>query len=302
MRELLPLFADAARRLIRVELLWGLKIDPEDSSTQTRLTDVERVLDQLSGDERKKIQISQVSSGSHSKIIIYDHKTTGKWISVVGSCNYLSSNFDWIEISVRSRSQKLASKLLGQLIVAQLPASGSWSPTARRLNRAWSSLQEARSAEETGKHELTMLVDGDHYACVTRARDLAQQEIVIACDLFGVAAETSVIVPMKTAAKNRKNISLVYSRPSRFLLEAGRRPDADSSEEKGISFRSLPNFHAKILYWDRSALAVTSFNWMSTIVDGGRSRGAEIGIMIEGPEVCQILVDKLAIVAPTTFG
>jgi hypothetical protein len=52
--------------------------------------------------------------------------------------------------------------------------------------------------------------------------------------------------------------------------------------------------HAKFLAWDDDAVAITSFNWLSTVVADTRSRGAEIGLMAIGPGLRDILTERLA--------
>ena len=293
-RMLLPEFERAARRKVRIELLWGLYIDPEEPTKRKPISDTEKALDELPSGIRGRVQLSPISSGSHAKIIVYDDTATGKWISIVSSCNFLSTGFDWVEASVRSRAQRLAARLLGRLIAAQLPASGSWSPVARRLNQVWSQVRhKAGSEQDIGLHTLTLLTDQDHYACVTLARDVAEKEITIGCDLYGLAAETSVLVPMTTASESNRKVSLIYNRPSKLLREEGRVPDAEAIGRRGINLSSIQEFHAKFLSWDEEALAITSFNWMSTVVDGTRARGAEIGVLIEGKDLKRIFATKL---------
>jgi hypothetical protein len=47
------------------------------------------------------------------------------------------------------------------------------------------------------------------------------------------------------------------------------------------------------LAWDDASIAISSFNWLSTVVVGTRARGAEIGILTFGPNVRKMLAEKL---------
>jgi hypothetical protein len=94
-------------------------------------------------------------------------------------------------------------------------------------------------------------------------------------------------------AVTERRIKLVYCRPSRFLRREGREPEVEAINKRGIDILCTSHFHAKFLSWDADAIAVTSFNWMSTVVDGARSRGAELGILVEGNGVANRLSDKL---------
>jgi hypothetical protein len=292
--KLLPDFEKAAQRKVSIDLLWGLRADPEDpGSLQTR-TAIEQVLNKLSASAKPRVRLSPLSSGSHSKILLYDNASTSEWEVVVSSCNYLSSYFDAIEISQRSRSRRLAMQIVGRLIAAQQPASGGWSAVARRLERVWNDLRlRARTKPEAGTHSLSLLVDDDHYTCVTRARDQAESDIVLGCDLFGLAAETSVLVPMTRAVELGKAVRMFYRRPSRFLAQEGMELDVKSLTDRGCSLTKIPTLHGKFLAWDKEALAITSFNWLSTVVDGTRARGAEIGILSLGQNLREILGSKL---------
>lgn len=293
-QDLLPDFEQAAQRKVRIELLWGLHNDPEQHVPRKPITDTEKVLGRLAAGIKTRVQLSPVSSGSHAKVIMYDDPQSGDWITILGSCNFLSTDFDWTELSVQLKSQRLASYVLSRLIANQLPASGSWSPVARRLDRHWSGLkQKIHGTHETGSHDVVLLTDDDHYACVTYARDFAKERIAIGCDLFGLSAETSVLVPMEEAATDKRNVELFYCRPSKFLRDEGRDPEPDKVRSRGMEIAVTPRFHAKFLSFDNDAIAVTSFNWMSTVVTGSKARGAELGVLIEGPGIAKILREKL---------
>lgn len=294
LRSLLPDLERAARRKVRVELLWGLHVDPEVGGPPKKFSDATAVLAGLPPGAKGRIRLSSHSSGSHAKVLIYDDRETGQWTTVVGSCNFLSSEFDWLEVSLRTRSALFTSKVLSRLLSNQLPAVGNWSATARQLNHVWSELKvKSRTQPETGKFSISLVTDYDHYECVTLARDRASNEIEIACDLYGLSAETSVLVPMETAASRGIDVRLQYARPSKFLLEEGHEPAPAEIAKRGINIVRVDNVHAKYLGWDEDSLVISSFNWMATSVDARRSRGAEIGALIEGPGIRSTLVEKL---------
>ena len=294
LRTLLPDIEKAARRRVGVELLWGLHVDPEEAKRPDRFAEFAEVLAGLPTGVRGKVRLSPQSSGSHAKVIIYNDRNTGRWTTVIGSCNFLSSDFDWLEVSVRTRSALFASKVLGWLLSNQLPTLGNWSGTAKRLNTIWSDLKRiVKAGGEVGSHSLTLVTDYDHHACVALARDHAARRIDIACDLYGLSAETSVLVPMATAAARGIDVRLKYTRPSRFLLEEGREPGPVEIRARGIEITRVEDLHAKYLGWDDDRLVVSSFNWMATSVDMVNSRGAEMGVLIEGTAAHTMLLAKL---------
>ncbi|UNC16468.1 phosphatidylserine synthase (plasmid) [Acidiphilium multivorum] len=212
LRNLLSDFERAARRKVRIDLLWGLHVDPEVGGRPRKFSDATDVLAGLPPSARGRIRLSPHSSSSHAKVLVYDDRETGLWTTVVGSCNFLSSEFDWMEVSLRTRSALFTSRVLSLLLSNQLPAVGNWSATARQLNHIWSELKaKLRSQTEIGKYSISLVADYDHYACITLARDHASKEIEIACDLYGLSAETSVLVPMETAASRGIDVRLQVS-------------------------------------------------------------------------------------------
>jgi len=294
-KTLLPHIEQAAKRKVKIDLLWGLNIDPELKEPPRKIADTEAILNTLLPNVRSKVNLSPSSSGSHAKIVVYDDSKTGCWTSIISSCNFLSSDFDWMEVSVRTRSALFTSKTMSRLISRQLPAVGGWSATARRLNSIWSQIkQQVRLKPETGDFTLTMIADRDHYACVTLARDNAKEDIEIACDLYGLSAETSVLVPMETAATSGLRVDLKYSRQSKSMVEEGQIISISSIEARGMHITNSPDWHAKYLGWDKDNLAVTSFNWMATATAEKAGSGAEIGVLIQGPSIRETLNQKLA--------
>lgn len=288
----------AALRKVKIELLWGLIVDPEDVTSRQSVADCHKVLESLSSRGRSRVTLSPTSSLSHLKAIVADCGPDGAWETVVGSCNFLSSWFELTELSVRSRNPHIAAQVLGYLTDAQIPASGGWSPLVVRLNRSWNALRRiARAHVETGSHGLRLVLDRDHHGCVRHARDSTASSIVVASDLFGLAGETSVLVPMQRASELGKTVTLLYRRPSKTLVEQSGAPDAALLGQRGLVLRNAPNLHAKFLLWGEEGLAVTSFNWLSTAV-GARSHGTELGLMIEGPRLRDALIEQLRIADP----
>lgn len=282
MQVLLPDLEATAKRKVKVDLLWGLdRIQPGD--IPKKVAKAEAVLDELTPALRRRVQLSLRSSGSHAKMIVYDDRD-GNWISVVGSCNFLSTAFDGIDVAVRMRSPGLAVRLLSWLLIMQIPTAGAWSPVARRLDRAWTAARRAESyGRETGSHRLRLIVDADHYAMIRSARDFATRDIVAACDLLGIAAETSTFVPLAEAVRTGCTVNLFYQRPTDALFDNERVPSKAQLKARGLVIDVVEELHAKLLVWDDQDYVVSSFNWLSTSVDGARARGAEIGIHIVGP-------------------
>ncbi|MES2443942.1 MAG: phosphatidylserine synthase [Pseudomonadota bacterium] len=293
-RKLLPDLEAAAKRKVRVDLLWGLD-RLHEGDVPTKISDADAVLNELSPALRKRVQLSLRSSGSHAKVIVYDDAATGAWISAIGSCNFLSTNFDAVDVALKLRSPGVAVRLLSWLLTMQIPTAGAWPAVARRLDRAWTNARRAEIVgAESGKHGLQLVIDADHYAMVRLARDSAERDIVVACDLLGVAAETSAFVPLGEAAAHGTRVSLFYQRPSDTLADEGRLPKPDEMSARGLPLETIEELHAKLLAWDDNDFVLTSFNWLSTSVDRARARGAEIGVHVIGEGPRSWVASKLA--------
>ena len=290
-RRILPDLQAAAERKVKVDLLWGLNVDPETPDSRQPVAHILKVLDELPPKIRSRVHFAADSSGSHLKAIVAD--VEGRWETTIGSCNYLSSAYDLMEAAVRTRSARIATAVLGQFVDAQMPASGSWSSLNHRLNRSWNSARRMSQAPETGSHHLTPLLDDDHLACLRQARNEASRVVEVGCDLFGMAADTAALPPLRRAAERGCDVSLTFRRFSRTLTEIGQEPSAESLRQVGLRLERSPRLHAKYLLWDDDSLALTSFNWLSTVT-GTRSRGAELGLLVQGPEVASNFRLKLS--------
>jgi hypothetical protein len=294
-RQLLPDLESAAKRKVKVDLLWGLA-QKDEGEIATKVSDANAILDELGPTYRRRVQLSPRSSGSHAKIIVYDDTKTGDWMSVVGSCNFLSTDFDAVDVALKMRSPGLAVRLLAWLLTMQIPAAGSWPPVARRIDRAWSSARmRLTRGPETGSHGLSLAIDADHYALVRTARDQADVDIVVTCDLLGISAETSAFVPLAEAASHGVRVSLFYQRASDLLESEGRVPTRNELKKRGIDIDVVDELHAKLLLWGDRDFVASSFNWLATSVDSTRSRGLEIGVHVVGPGPREWLCTKLPV-------
>lgn len=290
-QQLLPALEAAARRGVRIELLWGLRRDPEDDANPPPITESEAIVASLPSAVRRNIRFSPRSSGSHAKLLLWD-RPDHSWRTVVGSCNWLSTWYDAHDMSILSRSQGLAALLMSWMLETQLPSVGGWSGQARRLNQLLNRTREAARAPETGEHRIKLIVDDDHFACIRMARDYAETDIVLGCDLFGNAAETSTLVPMERAAELGRNVKIYFQRPTKWLRDAGLMPTAESLATRGMKLAKVDELHGKFLAWDEKDFVVSSFNWLSTTPDT-RVRGAEFGLLVQGAAFRATLRAKL---------
>lgn len=292
--SLLGDFERASRRGVKVVLLWGL--EPEsDGSTPRKIREANQAIQKINANGRKNIWLSASSTGSHAKILMHDSGEVNAWITVLGSCNFLSSNFDWEEVSVVTRNARIAVDILGRLLSLHIPSAGSWDSTARYLHKCWNiARRRALNIKETGDYEIKLVSDLEHYRCITNARDTASREIMVSSDLFGLAAETSVLVPLETAAGMGVHVTVAYSRPSEALIEQGRPPSVTALAKRKILLENWENYHGKLLMWDDNDIVITSFNWLSTALRGTQTGSVELGLAIHGPNISSFIQGRNA--------
>ena len=292
--RLLPDFEKAARRKVRIDLLYGLRADAEENDPKERVTKVREMLSRLDATIRGRLQLSLRGSGSHAKIVLSDSLEDDRWHCLISSCNLLSTQFDAIELSLHTTSTGIVSEVIAHLLASQLPAAGDWPSVARRLNAIWGEVRK-RGQDENGEgsHQLALVVDGEHYEIIRHARNVAKTYIHLGCDIFGMAADTAALVPMQTAKERGVSVRLNFQRPSRFLTGLGVEPEQHCSTRYGLSLTRHKELHAKFLAWDETNVVISSFNWLATALSGGRSRGLEIGVLVSGPVVGEVLKRKL---------
>jgi cardiolipin synthase len=209
----------------------------------------------------------------------------------VGSCNWLSSLYRSVEVSIRLHEPRVIGTIAAALAWLRIPPSGKWTADVYRLAEIRNECFRTE-ARHDGTHSIAVVRDREHLAAIREARDIAKSRIFAACDLLGPAGETSVFVPTRAAAKDRISVTLIHNSLARSLSVEERDRAAASLSELGITLLSAKNIHGKFLIWDEDALLKTSFNWLATSPDPWKPLGAEIGIIIKGPGLAEQLRDR----------
>jgi hypothetical protein len=145
---------------------------------------------------------------------------------------------------------------------------------------------------ESGAHQLAVILDREHLAAVREARNTAETGITAACDLLGPAGETSVFVPARTAAKGGAQVTLIYNTLARTISPEERDRIVSNLASHGVVLEAHADLHAKFMTWDEDAIVITSFNWLATTPDPWKPRGAEIGVVVKGPNLVSAVRDR----------
>ena len=286
-RALAPHLKAASDRGVRVSLLWG-QSEASASRGQTiqAVQECQKILQEPSGSAALYFQ--PFSTGSHVKALLYDTDVS-PMVAVVGSCNWLSSGFDRLEVSLRLRDPRVV-KLIA-LVLAELarPIQGHWSSLSRDL--AGFAVNLERSAVSLSDNATCRLVMGaTHNGAILRARDAARRRVIIGSHRLSPNARSLAIAPMLSALRDRElSVICRYGRiePELGSVDSLFSPEEQNSGAPVIQFESITNpvMHAKFLAWDDDDLLVTSQNLLSA--DPGDELFSEMGIHISGNDVAK---------------
>lgn len=291
--QLMPLIHAAAKRGVNVEMLWGLRYAQAQDWARRGITSAHEAIAKLPADIRSRVRFSERESGSHAKILIADSGHQGAFEGFVGSCNWLATKFDALDVSLRLRDPRILADLVGVLATLRIPAHGEWDADVRRLVRLRVQLRNLKAVRGTAK--VSLVFDREHLALVRHARDTATRQVFSACDLLGPAGETSVFVPMRTAAKDGVAIELMFNRPTDTLSDAQVEAARRDLEGRGVTLtQTASELHGKFLAWDADSLCVTSFNWLATTPDRWKPHAAEVGVFVAGSDLMTRLRARVA--------
>lgn len=233
------------------------------------------------------VHLHPFSTESHAKLVVADNGR-GQFEVLIGSCNWLSSNFQQIEISIRLHDATLVGEVLSSLAQMAFAATGRDSGPA--FDFAGIAVNLARQPESRGRSIARIVFGPEHARIVELARDDAKRRIVIGSHRFGAAAETLTLIPARAAigASQDLAVSAYYGLGSEGA-DASTRAANDSDDDR-IAFIECAALHAKFLAWDDDNVLITSHNLLSA---DPSSPWAEIGVHVRSPGIANSLIAYL---------
>lgn len=289
--RILPMLVGAAAKGTLVRILWGQDDDNTSVSTSRKAINVLQQAVASAG-WSDQIKIHQFTTRSHAKLLISDDGR-GRWSAIVGSCNWLSSEFDSFEASVKIRDPVLVGQLVRHLAAMSLGPPGVWHDFATDLTVLGRRV-EAMSQGSGRTAKMRILLAPDHSSLVLEARDSAKGRIFVTSHRIGLAGRPMVIIPVVAAVRESKiDVKLYYGRPSGVLSGVDAAGLTMELAKQGIGIRPVhqPRLHAKILAWDDNNLAVTSQNWLSAD-PSDVARRSEIGVFVESNQIADYLIRR----------
>ncbi len=292
--ELLPALSAACREGLAVDVLWGAEADDEHENQSgvaaAEIMSLVRADPNASG----RIKVRMRSTGSHAKMMMYDTRA-GDWVGVVGSCNWFSSPFESVEVSVVLRDQRAAAQV-ARALQELSGRSGLSDDIACEMAIVARRLSEQREGE--GSSRVAVIAGAEHDGIMRQASSAAQRRLIITSHRLGSIARPGAIMPAELAA-SRGNVvaTVLYTKPSGTLRSRDARAIADEARQNGVNVvkTSIP-VHGKVLAWDDDDLVVTSLNWASAATDGAAAD--EIGLRITSPGIVGSLLGQLHALVP----
>lgn len=281
---LLPHLLQAASRGVHIDLLWG-QSDPDRTPSESQNA-VKALAGAIAAAGRgHTVTVHPYSTGSHAKVVVADNGQ-GRWHALIGSCNWLASDFSSFEASVRVRDPQFVGDLIARLAGLSRGRPGLWTDNAVSLTvlgRRVAGLPRGNGRTAN----MRLILAPDHAGLVLEARDKAQQRIFVLSHRLGIAARPLALLPILSAVSaNDVDARAYYARPTGPLSGLA---GADLIREfagQGVMIRPVhtPRLHAKVLGWDDNALAITSFNWLSADPPD-YVPASELGVLIETPRI-----------------
>ena len=292
-RQILPLIEGAAKRGVRIDIMWG-KADDEDgtNSTADAVSQCRAML--LSDIVKERVRLHGLTTQSHAKIIVADNGADGL-VAVLGSCNWLSSPFKSFEVSAYLRDPIIVAEIADKLATMAMGSDHRWTPLARDLACLASNAKNAKRPKTGIAVQAALVLGANHNDYVLIARDQAQSQITVASHRFSPNAETLVLMPARAAVEARDlSVNLYYGKTTGTDGGSTALSMVRDAQVCGMRVENIfdPRLHAKFLAWDNDSVVITSQNWLSCDPPDG-SDFSEIGVYLSGSGLAKELVDRM---------
>jgi cardiolipin synthase len=290
----------ACLRGVQFDLLWGAEKDEE---TEHRNAGAATEIARLVRDERDirgRFRVHMRTTGSHAKLILLDTAEDG-WIAGVGSCNWLSSPFQAVELSVILRDQRVVADvaLAVQRLVGRRGLSDDIATemaiTARDLRRGPST---------GGNAWLAVIVGDAHDQLIRTASSVAARRFVVGSNRLGSTARPGALMQGEVAAgRDGVQATVLYTQTTGPLRNRHARALAEEAQANGLTLTRTKRkpLHGKFMAWDDDDLVVTSLNWASASADPDFPWG-EIGVHVHASGIAADALARLEEVFPELAG
>lgn len=289
-------FHDACVRGVQFDLLWG--DDDEDEATSRSAVAVGEIMALVRDDPdmRDQFLVHHASTGSHAKILLLDTEE-GDWIGVLGSCNWISSPFNAVELSVVLRNQHLVADLCG-VLQRMVGRRGLADRLANEMGITANDLR--REPVRGGMTKISIVVGAGHDELMRRASLEANISLVVGCHRLGAAARPGAILQGEAAATRNVAATVIFTYPSGPLKNRHARGLKVETGANGVRLVQVgkTQLHGKFLTWDDDDLVVSSLNWTSGSADPDHPWN-DVGIYLNAPGLAARALTALEAFFPT---
>jgi cardiolipin synthase A/B len=130
-RPAVPFLLGAASQGAKIEVFWGQADDASGASTSRLACDALRKVIVEAG-RSDDIIVHPFTTGSHAKLLVADDGRGG-WSALVGSCNWLSTDYESFETSLRMRDPRVVGELIRHLAALSIGPDGIYNRTVGDL-------------------------------------------------------------------------------------------------------------------------------------------------------------------------
>lgn len=296
-RSFIPAMRAACGRDVRIDILWGAAHDEE---TEIRYEKVAKEIARLVRDDpvlEGRVKVGMQSTGSHAKIILTD-TLDGDWIAAVGSCNWLKTGFQSVEITMLLRHPHLVARVARvlQKMCGERPLADGLANVLAILAR-----NLARKRGKDGAALVDVITGEAHDALMRYASGVARERFVIGMHKLGANAMPGALLPAGAAAGPSKDVKVLYtmlSGPVKKQKEYARQLEKEwaAAGVELIRVRGT-KLHGKFLLWDNDNIVATSLNWGSAATAPEFPLG-DIGVHVQAPGIADSVWGNLVSIFP----
>lgn len=286
----------ACLRGVTVDILWGAEHDEGTESRNAKAACEIMSIVRQDKDTYSKVRVHMNSTGSHAKFILAD-TDDDLWIAAIGSCNWLSSPFNAIELSVVLRDPLVVADVAGavQRLVGRRGLADNIATEMAIVAR------ELRKRVVVGRDATIAVVLGEaHEMLMRKASGAAKQRLVVGSNKLGSTARPGALMPSEVAAgRAGVTATVLYAQPSGPLKNRHAQALAEEAIANGVRLikTETTRLHGKFIAWDDDNLVVTSLNWASASGDSDFPWG-EIGVHIQAPNIATKAITELQSIFP----
>jgi len=291
-KEWLEPIRAACQRGVKFDLLWGDAKGEGDEENKNYSSAIE-ISKLLTQDAllNSCMQIHMRTTSSHAKVLLLD--TDEGWIATVGSCNWLSSPFRSVELTVVLRDNMIVSDVASAM-QRMVGLRGLSSRVANDLAILSRKLRRARS--EDGTARVKLVAGEEHDQCTRTASRDARSRFFVGSNRIGSTARPGAIMQGELAA-GRDNVvaTVLYTHASGPLKNRHARELSSDAEVNGVRLLRTPKklpLHGKLVAWDDDDVVITSLNWASAAADMQFPLN-DLGVHVSAPEIAADVMERL---------